>query len=601
MKKSPIIHVFVFLVSCQFFAQNFQDIVKVSEAETVEDLDEICQSVNQLGFTNTPEEVDQLITEITEAGGVKRKFALKECSNINNAVAKNLTIEGEEKRFIIYDGDWMNQMTNKTGNNWAGTLVLAHEIGHHMNGHSMNNGVSTPEIELEADYYAGRALANMGAQEADILAVTKTLPANASFSHPGRSEREGELLAGFRSVKNKAITVKVQDEDINKVGRDFMNNVSASLKDTQSLNKDKLTKLLQGINLAKNKFYGGEYTEDMRYFEAIIYTSLEDAKSAITAYTNYLSIENLENIDRINQITDLLAKNNDRTNVFFTNLDVLYALSKSYFKEKKYRKSIALGNQFLAQTLEESKKSEITKLIADSEFKFLMEGDGGLTNEELLKRGISYYENSVFDKALGDLSKMASKNNSTAQYYMAQMYFHGYGVTSDKKIGLNWYNKSAQGGNMEAQFRLGEIYTTGEGGLDQDYDDALFWLKQAKASGHTKASGLISEIESKKAIKENEREEVNKPEPKEEKVETIAMKMVKADSFFDSEIYSDAYVNYIDAANSGNAKAQSRIAWMLYKGKGVKKDKDKALDWWHKAALQGDVESINYLTRLGEW
>ena len=139
-----------------------------------------------------------------------------------------------------------------------------------------------------------------------------------------------------------------------------------------------------------------------------------------------------------------------------------------------------------------------------------------------------------------------------------------------------------------------------------DFTNAIFWLERAQANGNSDAKSLLTEVENKKleserkvrnaiAKKEEEKKEAKKRE------ETTAMKMIKADSFFEQKMYSDAYSNYIDAAKKGDARAQSRIAWMLYKGKGVSKDKTAAYDWWRKAARQGDTEAINYLTRLGRW
>lgn len=66
-------------------------------------------------------------------------------------------------------------------------------------------------------------------------------------------------------------------------------------------------------------------------------------------------------------------------------------------------------------------------------------------------------------------------------------------------------------------------------------------------------------------------------------------------------MFFDAYENFISAAKLGNAYAQEKVAWMLYKGKGVNKDKDAAMEWWRKAAKQGNIEAINILTRLGQW
>jgi len=596
MKTRLLIWALVSLFSSTLLAQNFQDIVKeVKESKNAEDLDEICQSV-YLGFTNTPEEVDNLVSEIISTAGVKRSFELKECANISNAVAKNLFIDGVEKRYIIYDAEWMKQMASKTNNDWTGKLILAHEIGHHMNGHSMNNGTSTPEVELEADYFAGRALSHLGAELEDIIAVTESMSVNASSSHPGRADRRAQLEAGFKSVASKEITLRVEPKDIDQIGLNMMVRVKDNLKNG-SMDKEGFSKTLQILNRAKDKYYKGKYTEDMRYYEAMIYTGLGDEKSATNAYINYLSIENLDKSDRIKQVAGFFAGTSKNNTAFFSNPNVVFQLSKAHYKLKHYKKAIAFGNQFLGQSLDESKKSSINQLIADSEVNIIMEGEDGLSVPEMVDQGILYLRNSDYEKALDYLRKGAEKGNSEAQYHLATMYYKGNGVSRDVSQATRLFLEAAQDQNVEAQYMTGKLYYD-----RNDNENALFWLERAKSNGNTDAATLIDSIERKK-LDALRREESVKTEKKEEKakVETLAMKMVKANSFFDQEMYSDAFSNYIDAANKGDAKAQSRVAWMLYKGKGVSKDKKAAYDWWRKAARQGDTESINYLTRLGKW
>src|SRR5690606_24288440 len=59
------------------------------------------------------------------------------------------------------------------------------------------------------------------------------------------------------------------------------------------------------------------------------------------------------------------------------------------------------------------------------------------------------------------------------------------------------------------------------------------------------------------------------PEPAPEKIDYIA----EGNSYFSKNQFSDAYTNFIVAAKLGNAYAQEKVAWMLFKGKGVGKDK----------------------------
>ena len=184
------------------FAQTFQDVVKVNNANTKDELDEICKSVNQnYAFNNTPDEIENIIKQIIETAGLNnRSFKLKQCSNIDNAVAKIITQNAEDIRYIIYDGEWLESINNNTNNDWSGKFILAHEIGHHLAGHSLTTGGSKPPLELEADYFAGKALSNLGASLEETLAVTKKMNEFGTSTHPARAEAAER---GWKSVKNK--------------------------------------------------------------------------------------------------------------------------------------------------------------------------------------------------------------------------------------------------------------------------------------------------------------------------------------------------------------------------------------------------------------
>ena len=51
-------------------------------------------------------------------------------------------------------------------------------------------------------------------------------------------------------------------------------------------------------------------------------------------------------------------------------------------------------------------------------------------------------------------------------------------------------------------------------------------------------------------------------------------------------------------AEQGDAEAQFMLAGRYKKGKGVKKDLDKAIEWYTKAAAQGDEEAKDKLSCL---
>ena len=73
------------------------------------------------------------------------------------------------------DEENMRDLARLTGGDpWAPVSIMAHEIGHHLSGHTITSGGSRPAIELEADKFSGYVLYRMGATQ---TAATKAIMA----------------------------------------------------------------------------------------------------------------------------------------------------------------------------------------------------------------------------------------------------------------------------------------------------------------------------------------------------------------------------------------------------------------------------------------
>jgi TPR repeat protein len=78
----------------------------------------------------------------------------------------------------------------------------------------------------------------------------------------------------------------------------------------------------------------------------------------------------------------------------------------------------------------------------------------------------------------------ANAGSMLDEYYLGRAYDKGYcGIIADKKSALQWYLKAAKDGHMLAQYQLGEIYYTGNGGTP-DYPQARRWYLEAAKQGH---------------------------------------------------------------------------------------------------------------------
>ena len=54
----------------------------------------------------------------------------------------------------------------------------------------------------------------------------------------------------------------------------------------------------------------------------------------------------------------------------------------------------------------------------------------------------------------------------------------------------------------------------------------------------------------------------------------------------------------LKAAEQGHAKAQTNLGWMYDNGEGVTKDAVKAVEWYQKAAEQGNADAVQRLKAL---
>ncbi len=156
---------------------------------------EICRG---LGFTSRPE-ASRAVENIVRRSGLKQNFYVMECPSIDNCFAA--TRNGE--RLIVYDPGFMKKINDLTKTDWAALSILAHEIGHHLQGHTIKQGGSDYEKELEADEFSGFVMYQMGASlreaQSAIFKLTTDYPTS---THPVRSKRLKAIEKGYLNAKD---------------------------------------------------------------------------------------------------------------------------------------------------------------------------------------------------------------------------------------------------------------------------------------------------------------------------------------------------------------------------------------------------------------
>lgn len=143
---------------------------------------------------------DKVIKKIMSVIGLKANFELRE-ANVPNAAAVML----EGKRFILYNSQFMDKINASTGTNWAAISILAHEIGHHLNGHTLDDVGSRPQTELDADEFSGFVLHKMGSSLQDAQAVMALISSpTGSKSHPPKRDRLAYIATGWNNAADVA-------------------------------------------------------------------------------------------------------------------------------------------------------------------------------------------------------------------------------------------------------------------------------------------------------------------------------------------------------------------------------------------------------------
>ena len=116
----------------------------------------------------------------------------------------------------------------------------------------------------------------------------------------------------------------------------------------------------------------------------------------------------------------------------------------------------------------------------------------------------------------------------------------------------------AEKGNVDAQFRLGLMYDTGEGVTKNDAE-ALKWLHRAAGRGHPRAQLVLG------------------------------IRHWKGDGVRQDYTLAKALLGR--AAAQGDGDAEKFLGYMYFHGKGVPQDYPRAVNWFGRAAARGDANA----------
>ncbi len=160
----------------------------------------------------------------------------------------------------------------------------------------------------------------------------------------------------------------------------------------------------------------------------------------------------------------------------------------------------------------------------------------------------------------------ARQGSIEAQKKVGEMYTRGLGVKQDKNRGAYWsVVAAAREGDSEAQNDLGVMYIKGDG-VEKEPAKAVSWLKKAAEKGNSRAQNNLAILYIQG---------------------TGVEKDIGRAAFWTRK-----------AAEHGNVEAQNNLAVLYSKGRGVEKDMEKAAFWFEKAAEQGSIRAKKILGLL---
>ena len=149
-----------------------------------------------------PADCRSMVDRIMAFTGLPANFVVT-AGPVENAVAV-IMLDNERipQRVIAFNPDFIGATGRATGGDgWAAVSIMAHEIGHHLSGHTIVPGGSRPRVELEADKFSGFVLQKMGASLDDATKAILTFGSDHDQpTHPAKDKRAAAISQGWEEA-----------------------------------------------------------------------------------------------------------------------------------------------------------------------------------------------------------------------------------------------------------------------------------------------------------------------------------------------------------------------------------------------------------------
>lgn len=146
---------------------------------------------------------------IIDGVGVTRNFEILSGEFSGGCIALAGVSDG--KRYIVYDNAEFGWGDGRV--HWYEIGIAAHEVGHLLMSHWLDGLGSRPYKELQADMFAGRAVARLGGSLSQALSWTTLVSEQGSSSHPPRADRIEAAALGWGRERIQGLVVADGDRN----------------------------------------------------------------------------------------------------------------------------------------------------------------------------------------------------------------------------------------------------------------------------------------------------------------------------------------------------------------------------------------------------
>jgi tetratricopeptide (TPR) repeat protein len=446
--------ILLFIIPVLMFSQE-NDQYKLDYKNSVKSA-ELCTKYKTNSF-NSNIEADNALAKILSVVGASKRFVIVPCESINNALA---TID-DGIRYILYDPKFLSSISNNT-KYWGNMSILAHEVGHHINGHTLGTSVSASENqlqELEADEFSGFVMQKLGAtleQATETIAAIAPDGDDTYSSHPKKQRRIIAITKGYNNALNNKFVKEEKLSDWeeyyyrglekNKV-KDYegaINDYTESIK----LNPTAKSFVERAYSKADIKDYSGTISDLQRAIE--IDPKNSDAYYGLGYYKYF-------NEDYYGSLSAFESRNkNLEWTGNLSDLYVQFLMSKSLYYKNVYDQSF----------------SRVDWLIKNNDLTDVLENVDVAAIYEL--RGLNYTEKDSLSLAMVDYEKAVELAPDVALYQER---------IGDTYLKMNEYDKAIEFYNKAIQLDKNKItvyeFRAYAYEKKEDYFSALFDMNEA--------------------------------------------------------------------------------------------------------------------------